>query len=56
MPPCNVNTIAGQSVHSEKKLTLVFEFLDQDLKKYLDNAGDAGVDQATIKVLFLWLD
>lgn len=36
-------------VHSEKKLTLVFEFLDQDLKKYLDNAGDAGVDQATIK-------
>ena len=23
-------------VHTEKKLTLVFEFLDQDLKKYLD--------------------
>jgi hypothetical protein len=37
-------------VHSEKKLTLVFEFLDQDLKKYLDNAGEAGMDAATIKV------
>ena len=37
-------------VHSEKKLTLVFEFLDQDLKKYLDNAGDAGLDAPTIKV------
>jgi cyclin-dependent kinase len=36
-------------VHSEKKLTLVFEYLDQDLKKYLDNAGEAGLDQATIK-------
>ena len=24
-------------VHTEKKLTLVFEFLDQDLKKYLDD-------------------
>ena len=23
-------------VHTERKLTLVFEFLDQDLKKYLD--------------------
>lgn len=40
-------------VHSEKKLTLVFEYLDQDLKKYLDNAGDGGLDAATIKS-FLW--
>jgi len=24
-------------IHSEKKLTLVFEYLDQDLKKYLDD-------------------
>lgn len=40
-------------VHSEKKLTLVFEYLDQDLKKYLDNAGDSGLDPATIKS-FLW--
>src|SRR5205814_7864231 len=29
-------------VHTEKKLTLVFEFLDQDLKKYLDVCGDNG--------------
>lgn len=40
-------------MHSEKKLTLVFEFLDQDLKKYLDNAGDGGLDSATIKVFSL---
>lgn len=27
-------------IHTEKKLTLVFEYLDSDLKKYLDsNAG-----------------
>ena len=29
-------------VHTEKRLTLVFEFLDQDLKKYLDNNVDKG--------------
>jgi cyclin-dependent kinase len=26
-------------IHTEKKLTLVFEYLDQDLKKYLDDCG-----------------
>ena len=31
-------------VHTEKKLTLVFEFLDQDLKKYLEVCGGAGTD------------
>jgi len=36
-------------VHTEKKLTLVFEFLDQDLKKYLDACGDNGLEQYTIK-------
>jgi len=36
-------------VHTEKKLTLVFEFLDQDLKKYLDACGDTGLDPHTIK-------
>jgi cyclin-dependent kinase len=30
-------------VHTERKLTLVFEFLDQDLKKYLD-VCDSGLD------------
>jgi len=36
-------------VHTEKKLTLVFEFLDQDLKKYLDACGDAGLEPYTVK-------
>eukprot|EP00941_MAST-03F_sp_MAST-3F-sp1_P001649 g1649.t1 len=30
-------------VHTDKKLTLVFEYLDQDLKKYLDQC-DGGID------------
>jgi cyclin-dependent kinase len=36
-------------LHTEKKLTLVFEYLDSDLKKYLDAAGgdlDAGTLQS----------
>ncbi len=40
-------------VHTEKKLTLVFEFLDQDLKKYLDACGDTGLEPYTIKVFLL---
>jgi len=36
-------------VHTEKKLTLVFEFLDQDLKKYLDACGDNGLEGYTVK-------
>jgi cyclin-dependent kinase len=36
-------------VHTEKKLTLVFEFLDQDLKKYLDACGDNGLEPDTVK-------
>lgn len=36
-------------LHTEKKLTLVFEYLDSDLKKFLDNnAGDLEI--TTIKV------
>ncbi|GKY93737.1 cyclin-dependent kinase 5 [Mayamaea pseudoterrestris] len=35
-------------VHTERKLTLVFEFLDQDLKKYLDIC-DAGLDMPILK-------
>ena len=27
-------------LHTEKKLTLVFEYCEQDLKKYLDSCGD----------------
>jgi len=36
-------------VHTEKRLTLVFEFLDQDLKKYLDACGDNGLEAYTVK-------
>ena len=35
-------------VHSEKKLTLVFEFADQDLKKALDDRGK-GFDGPTVR-------
>merc|ERR1712107_757091 len=35
-------------IHTERKLTLVFEFLDQDLKKLLDTC-DGGLDTATTK-------
>jgi len=34
---------------TDQKLTLVFEFLDQDLKKYLDSFGDNGLDAHTTK-------
>lgn len=36
-------------IHTEKKLTLVFEFLDQDLKKFLDQT-EGNVDSRTLKV------
>lgn len=35
-------------VHTERKLTLVFEFLDQDLKKYLDIC-ESGLDLPILK-------
>jgi len=35
-------------IHTERKLTLVFEFLDQDLKKLLDMC-EAGLDPATLR-------
>lgn len=38
-------------VHSETKLYLVFEFLDMDLKRYMDKVGDgAGMDADIVKV------
>lgn len=30
-------------IHTERRLTLVFEYLDQDLKKFLDAHGDSGL-------------
>mmetsp|Transcript_27497 Transcript_27497/g.77043 ORF Transcript_27497/g.77043 Transcript_27497/m.77043 type:complete len:175 (-) Transcript_27497:1241-1765(-) len=41
-------------IHTEKKLTLVFEYLDQDLKKYLDSCPD-GADARMIKRALLQL-
>merc|ERR1719451_269042 len=35
-------------VHTERRLTLVFEYLDQDLKKYLDIC-DGGLETAILK-------
>lgn len=34
-------------VHTEKKLTLVFEYLDQDLKKYMDQC-EGGIEPAVL--------
>ncbi|XP_041371838.1 cyclin-dependent kinase 2-like [Gigantopelta aegis] len=36
-------------VHSEKKLYLVFEYLNQDLKKYMDSAPPAGLSLDLVK-------
>ncbi|PVU97434.1 hypothetical protein BB561_000530 [Smittium simulii] len=36
-------------VHSDAKLYLVFEFLDMDLKKYMDNTGPQGLSPAQVK-------
>jgi len=36
-------------IHTESSLTLVFEYLDQDLKNYLDACGDKGIDDYTVK-------
>lgn len=37
-------------IHTENKLMLVFEYMDRDLKKYMDTRGDRGqLDYVTIK-------
>ena len=36
-------------LHTDKKLTLVFEYLDQDLKKLLDGLGPKGLPLGDIK-------
>ena len=36
-------------LHTDKKLTLMFEYCDQDLKKYLDVCGD-DIDAMSMKV------
>lgn len=41
-------------VHSERKLTLVFEYCDQDLKKYFDSLNGK-IDQSVVKLLMYQL-
>ena len=36
-------------IHTDKKLTLVFEFLDQDLKRFMDACGENGIQAETTK-------
>lgn len=37
-------------IHTETKLTLIFEYADQDLKKYMDQHGDRGaLDPNTVR-------
>ncbi|KAK9476178.1 kinase-like domain-containing protein [Lipomyces japonicus] len=43
-------------IHTENKLNLVFEYMDKDLKKYMDSRGDHGaLDYVTIKSFMLQL-
>jgi cyclin-dependent kinase len=39
-------------IHTSKKLTLVFEFMEQDLKKLIDGTGGEGLDKMTVKVFY----
>lgn len=43
-------------LHTDKKLTLVFEYLDQDLKRLLDTCGPNGLYESSIKVSFWCYD
>lgn len=36
-------------IHSESKLFLVFEYLDQDLKKYMDTRGPLPLPEVKVK-------
>ena len=37
-------------VHNENRLSLVFEFLDRDLKRYMDLVAPNDVDPTLVKV------
>ena len=42
-------------LHVDRKLYLVFEYLDQDLKKYMDVNGTTGLSPVVAKVCILRL-
>jgi hypothetical protein len=49
--PSRANDRLLDIVHSDSKLYLVFEFLDMDLKKYMDTMGDKdGLKPHIVKV------
>ncbi|XP_071430056.1 cyclin-dependent kinase 3 isoform X2 [Pithys albifrons albifrons] len=41
-------------IHSQKKLYIVFEYLSQDLKKYMDSCQARGLPLSLVKVVTLW--
>jgi hypothetical protein len=41
-------------VHSDKRLYLVFEYLDLDLKKHMDSSPEFVKDPRQVKVSDLW--
>lgn len=41
-------------IHTESKLMLVFEFMDLDLKKYMDTHGDRGALEPAVVRSFMW--
>ena len=41
-------------VPSDKKLFLVFEYLDKDLKKYMDSAPAGGISMSLVKVILIF--
>ena len=43
-------------IYSEKKLYLVFEYLSQDLKKYMDTAPTGGLSSRLVKVVLSFED
>lgn len=43
-------------LHTDKKLTLVFEYLDQDLKRLLDTCGAQGLYESSVKVIIKLLN
>lgn len=41
-------------IHTEKTLTLVFEYMDQDLKKYMDSLGGHGIPDRLLCKSFMY--